>query len=106
MRAHAVADVDALFLRKLEMLIDQPRPAAGGFHGEPAPELELAVDQIGLPPLSSFGARSIISTLAPFSRAASAAQNAALPAPTTTTSHCLPAKSILRHLLVGCLNHE
>src|SRR6185503_20116053 len=36
---------------------------------------------------SSLGARSTISTLAPFSAAACAAQNAALPAPTTTTSY-------------------
>ena len=40
-----------------------------------------------LPPIAPSGARSSISTLAPFSAAASAAQNAALPAPTTTTSN-------------------
>ena len=46
--AHAVADLDAVLLRELEMLVDQARPAALGFHREAAPELELAVDQIGL----------------------------------------------------------
>src|SRR4029079_16231975 len=40
-----------------------------------------------LPPISSLGASSTISTLAPFSAAACAAQNAAFPAPTTTTSY-------------------
>src|SRR5882724_6293885 len=41
------------------------------------------------PPDSSSGAASSISTEAPFSRAASAAQNAAFPPPTTMTSHSL-----------------
>src|SRR6266404_1634829 len=40
-----------------------------------------------LPPLSSCEAASSIATLAPWSRAASAAQSAALPLPTTTTSN-------------------
>src|SRR5260221_3839548 len=40
-----------------------------------------------LPPLSSSGAASSIATLAPWSRAASAAQSAAVPLPTTTTSN-------------------
>jgi hypothetical protein len=39
-----------------------------------------------LPPASSSGERSSIKTETPFSAAAIAAQNAALPAPTTTTS--------------------
>jgi hypothetical protein len=39
------------------------------------------------PPFSDSGARSSTSTLAPLSFAASAAQNGALPAPTTTTSN-------------------
>ena len=37
------------FSRELEVLIDQARPAAPGFHREPAPELELALDLVGLP---------------------------------------------------------
>src|SRR6185295_16265575 len=40
-----------------------------------------------LPPASSSGARSSTSTDTPCSAAANAAQNAALPAPITTTSH-------------------
>src|SRR3954447_2310032 len=40
-----------------------------------------------LPPLSASDARSNISTRAPDSRAAKAAQNAAFPAPTTITSN-------------------
>src|SRR5215471_16456519 len=39
-----------------------------------------------LPPASSSGARSSMSTDTPLSAAASAAENAAFPAPTTTTS--------------------
>ena len=46
--ARAVADLDAVLVGELEMLVDQARPAALGFHREAAPELELAVDQIGL----------------------------------------------------------
>ena len=46
--ARAVADLDAVLLGELEMLLDQARAAALGFHREAAPELELAVDQIGL----------------------------------------------------------
>jgi hypothetical protein len=41
------------------------------------------------PPFSSSAAFSRMRTLAPFSRAAIAAQSAALPAPTTTTSYFL-----------------
>src|SRR5438552_840249 len=41
-----------------------------------------------LPPLSSCEAASSIATLAPSSRAASAAHSAALPLPTITTSNC------------------
>src|SRR6516165_9714427 len=43
-----------------------------------------------LPPRASSGATSSISTRAPLSRADSAAQVAALPAPTTITSNCSP----------------
>src|SRR5262245_17087768 len=49
--------------------------------------MEPAVKRL-LPPDSSSGAASSISTEAPCSCAASAAQNAALPAPTTMTSAC------------------
>src|SRR5262249_31593512 len=48
--AHTVANLDALLLGELEVLVDQAGAAAGGFDGEPAPELELAVDQISLAP--------------------------------------------------------
>src|SRR5262252_5324832 len=48
-----------------------------------------------LPPDSSSGAASSISTEAPCSCAASAAQNAAFPAPTTMTSACEFAISLL-----------
>ena len=47
-RACAVSDGDVVFARDLGELIDQARPAAPGFDGKPAPELELAVDLVGL----------------------------------------------------------
>ena len=46
--ARVVADLDAVLLGELEVLVDQPRAAALGFHREAAPELEFAVDEIGL----------------------------------------------------------
>src|SRR5215468_693890 len=54
--------------------------------------MEPAVNRL-LPPLSSSGATSSISTLAPCSCAAKAALNAAFPAPTTITSATLSAIS-------------
>ena len=48
-RAHAVAHLDAVLLGELEVLVDQARAAALGLDREAAPELELAVDHVGLP---------------------------------------------------------
>src|SRR6267142_1809160 len=54
-----------------------------------------------LPPDSSSGAASSISTEAPFSRAASAAQYAALPPPTTMTSQSFMLSACPRSAAMG-----
>src|SRR6185436_2942039 len=59
-----------------------------------------------LPPFSSRAARSSISTEAPASRAASAAQKAALPAPTTTTSHARSATPASERLSTAGPYHD
>jgi len=48
-RARIVGNRDALLLRDRRVRLDQARAAAPGLDGEAAPELELALDLVGLP---------------------------------------------------------
>src|SRR5690606_11267620 len=59
-RARAVLDADAGLLTRRGERVDEPRPASHGLDGEAAPELETAVDEIGLPAVDRYEPHALV----------------------------------------------